>query len=274
MAKKQGFRRGIEIGKKALEDSWPDVHTRGIRISSRVFIAYAAMAVVGFFLAVTWDLLGEGFLSENLLLAVLLATGIVITAFIGYTLVISAILGTIQNIYHKKDLPFFSMENLKSSVTILLAIVFFGFFALIAALVLSFSIEILIVVTLTASVVLAVRLFYFFPEIAIKKKGLFSALKSSISLTGGKFWETFSMGAIIALVAGLMGTFLNVAYSLVSTVAFTIIGDIGQLFGTIGVLILIPFTIAIVIIGAYVSAAILAIYFIFHTHVYMKAVKR
>ena len=82
------------------------------------------------------------------------------------------------------------------------------------------------------------------------------------------------MGFMIALVAGLMGLLLNAAYSLVSTVIFSITGTIMQSLGAIGVLLSLPIIIATSLAGIYLSAAILAIYFIFHTHVYMKAVKK
>lgn len=286
----KGIKRGISISSKILPEGIDHLELLLKRVASRVALAYSSsfiLVIVAFILSYLLAMVMSPEQADSLMAAILMLFYPLII-FVSGTLMVSALLGAIQNVFYKKPLPFFNGENLKKAAKLQL----FALTALLLLLVpvaLAYALAgetaaawaaiIIIILMLIAPFPILILLYYMLPEMAIKKKGIIDSMKSSITLVRNNFWETISFGFILGAVlffiyaiCAFLIYILFVLAILVSAVAATILATTAlSILGSI--IIFIGYIVYIAVVVALVST-IISIYSTMHTLFYKNLVKK
>lgn len=208
----EGVKRGLSLISPIFTEGMDCLKEFLVRSTLRIALAYLSILlpiVVGL---IYLFLSGAGLLSEELkpIFAFVVVALFAFALLAEMVLLISAVLGHIQNIYHKRKTPFFSRENLfkslklflfslfilaLASIPIILAQVFLGQNAAVMAA----MIEALVLGLL--SIPAFILLYYTLQEIAIPGKGIIDSMKGSIRLVRGNFWETLTVGLALFAVS-------------------------------------------------------------------------
>ncbi len=283
----EGIENGIGLIGPVFKEGIDYCKVKGafFRIAIRVGAAYLAYTILFIIAALIGSAFGptvfpnDPKVGANMLILALY----LVAMLLGNLLFLSALMGLMQNVYYKKNLPFFSMENILNSLklTLFFVLVFLvlcipaaAFYLWAGTTAASLVLLLILLIAMAATIPLFILFYYLLQEMAIGKKGVIGSIKGSVALVRKKFWETIVFGVVLLALVGVVyvvSFFIVYAIFIVLMVLAVALSLASKEVGL--VLLLILYAVFVVVLTA-IYAVMLSAYSIMHTLLYKKLQKK